>query len=64
MPGEMCKNMDFVIQGGMNSPPPAWAGLALTRQLVMGILNVTPDLFSDGGRISAPGTPSMPGCGC
>jgi len=27
-----------------------WAGFALDRPLVMGILNVTPDSFSDGGR--------------
>lgn len=27
-----------------------WAGFKLTRPLVMGILNVTPDSFSDGGR--------------
>ncbi len=28
---------------------PVWAGLALDRPRVMGILNVTPDSFSDGG---------------
>ena len=27
-----------------------WAGLRLNRPLVMGILNITPDSFSDGGR--------------
>ncbi|MBM3510654.1 MAG: dihydropteroate synthase [Alphaproteobacteria bacterium] len=27
-----------------------WAGLALDRPLVMGVVNVTPDSFSDGGR--------------
>jgi dihydropteroate synthase len=27
-----------------------WAGLTLDRPLVMGVLNVTPDSFSDGGR--------------
>ncbi len=35
------------------SPAPAiahWAGFPLVRVLVMGILNVTPDSFSDGGR--------------
>ncbi|HQT75507.1 MAG: dihydropteroate synthase [Rhodospirillales bacterium 20-64-7] len=35
------------------TPPPEgriWAGLPLTRPLVMGILNVTPDSFSDGGQ--------------
>ena len=30
------------------------AGLALDRPLVMGIVNVTPDSFSDGGRFLAP----------
>lgn len=31
-------------------PRRQWAGLSLGRPLVMGILNVTPDSFSDGGR--------------
>jgi len=31
------------------APRPAWAGLALDRPHVMGIVNVTPDSFSDGG---------------
>lgn len=31
-------------------PPRRWAGFTLDRPLVMGILNVTPDSFSDGGR--------------
>lgn len=39
--------------GGL-TPAPAWrirgAELALDRPLVMGVLNVTPDSFSDGGR--------------
>ncbi len=30
--------------------PPPWAGIAAGRAAVMGILNVTPDSFSDGGR--------------
>jgi dihydropteroate synthase len=30
---------------------PAWAGFQLDHPLVMGILNVTPDSFSDGGRL-------------
>jgi dihydropteroate synthase len=29
---------------------PPWAGFVLDRPLVMGVLNVTPDSFSDGGR--------------
>ena len=32
-----------------NAPTKTWAGLPLTRKLVMGILNITPDSFSDGG---------------
>ena len=32
----------------------SWAGLALDRPLVMGILNPTPDSFSDGGRHPTP----------
>jgi dihydropteroate synthase len=31
------------------APRPAWAGLALDRPRLMGVLNVTPDSFSDGG---------------
>jgi dihydropteroate synthase len=34
----------------LSSPRPAIAGMALDRTRVMGILNVTPDSFSDGGR--------------
>lgn len=34
--------------------PVRWAGLTLDRPRVMGILNVTPDSFSDGGRFPGP----------
>lgn len=34
--------------------PGDWAGLSLDRPRVMGILNVTPDSFSDGGEHHAP----------
>ncbi len=44
--------------GGL-APAPVWrirgAELALDRPLVMGVLNVTPDSFSDGGRHLEPG---------
>jgi dihydropteroate synthase len=30
-------------------PRPHWAGFDLTRPLIMGVVNVTPDSFSDGG---------------
>ncbi len=36
------------------SPAPSWAGLTLDRPRVMGILNVTPDSFSDGGAYADP----------
>jgi dihydropteroate synthase len=34
----------------LSNPPAAWAGFPLDRPLLMGVLNVTPDSFSDGGR--------------
>jgi dihydropteroate synthase len=37
-----------------------WAGLSLDRPRVMGVLNVTPDSFSDGGRVD-PETASAAG---
>jgi dihydropteroate synthase len=40
----------------MLTHPHIWAGLALTRPLVMGILNVTPDSFSDGASHAAADT--------
>lgn len=33
----------------LSAPRPAWAGLPGDRPLVMGVVNVTPDSFSDGG---------------
>lgn len=35
--------------------PPVWAGIQLDRPRIMGILNVTPDSFSDGGHRLDPG---------
>ena len=37
----------------LSEPRRAWGGLALERPLVMGIVNVTPDSFSDGGDFFA-----------
>jgi len=34
----------------LSSPRPAFAGLPMDRPHIMGIVNVTPDSFSDGGR--------------
>jgi dihydropteroate synthase len=36
----------------VTQPPTHWAGLSLARPLIMGILNLTPDSFSDGGRLA------------
>jgi len=38
----------------LTEPRPNWAGFALDRTLIMGILNVTPDSFSDGGQFTDP----------
>ncbi|HKR18771.1 MAG TPA: dihydropteroate synthase [Stellaceae bacterium] len=38
----------------LTAPRPNWAGFTLDRPLIMGILNVTPDSFSDGGRFADP----------
>lgn len=43
-----------VVLQALTAPRPALAGLALDRPRLMGILNVTPDSFSDGGRFLAP----------
>jgi dihydropteroate synthase len=34
----------------LSAPRQAWARLTLDRPIIMGVLNVTPDSFSDGGR--------------
>jgi dihydropteroate synthase len=34
----------------LSAPRPPWAGFDLDRPIVVGVLNVTPDSFSDGGR--------------
>src|SRR5579862_2252752 len=35
----------------LSSAHQTWAGLTLDQPRVMGVLNVTPDSFSDGGRV-------------
>ncbi len=37
----------------ITAPRPALAGLALDRPRIMGVINVTPDSFSDGGRYAS-----------
>jgi dihydropteroate synthase len=34
----------------LSAPRPPWAGFDLDRPIIMGVLNVTPDSFSDGGQ--------------
>ncbi|GAA0298531.1 dihydropteroate synthase [Rhodovulum strictum] len=42
------------VRATLTAPRPALAGLSLDRPRIMGILNVTPDSFSDGGRFADP----------
>ena len=42
------------VRDRLSAPRAAFGGLAMGRPQVMGILNVTPDSFSDGGRFLAP----------
>jgi len=52
----MARTLEQSAGSGQNLPPNAFAGLlALGRPLVMGILNITPDSFSDGGQFFEPG---------
>ncbi|HEY5732193.1 MAG TPA: dihydropteroate synthase, partial [Methyloceanibacter sp.] len=41
-------DLDLVLKR-VTAPRPPFAGFAFTRPLIMGIVNVTPDSFSDGG---------------
>ncbi len=43
-----------VVRDVLSLPRPAFAGLAMNRPRLMGILNVTPDSFSDGGQYLDP----------
>ena len=38
----------------LTAPRPKWAGFTFDQPLIMGVLNVTPDSFSDGGRFADP----------
>ena len=50
--GEDCliKNEIYSIFNNLNNSPNTYCGLKIDKPLIMGILNVTPDSFSDGGR--------------
>ncbi|MDP6785696.1 MAG: dihydropteroate synthase [Rhodospirillales bacterium] len=47
--GALANHISALI-GRLAAPRPPFAGLALDRPLIMGIINVTPDSFSDGGE--------------
>jgi dihydropteroate synthase len=42
----------FAALERLSAPRPAFAGVTLDRPILMGIVNVTPDSFSDGGRFA------------
>jgi dihydropteroate synthase len=42
------------VRDRLSAPRPYFGGMAMDRPRIMGILNVTPDSFSDGGRFLAP----------
>jgi dihydropteroate synthase len=42
------------VRDRLSAPRPDFGGLGVDRPRIMGILNVTPDSFSDGGRFLAP----------
>lgn len=42
------------VRDRLSAPRPAFAGVPMDRPTIMGILNVTPDSFSDGGRFTNP----------
>lgn len=42
------------VRDRLSAPRPDFGGMAMDRPRIMGILNVTPDSFSDGGRFLAP----------
>lgn len=46
------RDMPSMALDRLSAPRPAVAGLSLDRPRIMGILNVTPDSFFDGGRYS------------
>jgi dihydropteroate synthase len=53
-PAVPARDLPAELRDRLCAPRPALAGLALDRPRLMGILNVTPDSFSDGGRHLVP----------
>lgn len=48
------RNLASAVMDRLLAPRDPFAGLSMTAPRLMGILNVTPDSFSDGGRHNAP----------
>lgn len=48
------KDIPSDVLDRLSAPRPAIAGLTMDAPKIMGILNVTPDSFSDGGKFNAP----------
>jgi len=48
------RNLASAVMDRLLAPRDPFAGLSMTAPRLMGILNVTPDSFSDGGRYNAP----------
>lgn len=46
--------LDGVVLARLSAPRPSFGGLGMDRARIMGILNVTPDSFSDGGLFVRP----------
>ena len=44
------ERLDPAVLARLTAPRPAFAGIDLSAPRIMGVLNVTPDSFSDGGR--------------
>jgi dihydropteroate synthase len=53
--------LDEAAFGALIVPRPPWAGLDLGGPRVMGVINVTPDSFSDGGAFLDPGAATAHG---
>jgi dihydropteroate synthase len=53
-PAGALPDTDADLRARLMAPRPSWAGFALDHPLVMGVVNVTPDSFSDGGAFLDP----------
>jgi len=52
--GLLTTDLDPAQRDRLSRPRPVLCGLTLDRPRIMGILNLTPDSFSDGGRLTDP----------